>query len=137
MKTTTEIITDKELDPLFKDRDFGNRTNRTVVLETLLKRACNNMIGKTSQGICTDLGLLDEKSNLTHKGSDYLMSAFVEIEMKRKGMKEFLTNQVYSQVEALSLIMSLNTAGKSLSNEDVVDIFTKMINEFKAQIKKS
>lgn len=71
-----EMITDKRLEKVFRNTNFGNTTKRDVVRYALMKVACHYHNGHTSQCIIEELSLCTEKLNLTKFGREYLYEAF-------------------------------------------------------------
>lgn len=65
-------IPDAELDRVFANANFGDRTKRQIVLETLLQHAGGFTTGHTAMVICQELGLLGKHYNgvcrLTKRG---------------------------------------------------------------------
>lgn len=76
METVHEIVTDKELDTVWANANFGTMKKRDVVKFGLLKCACDYHQGYTLTQIIIELGLATAKGRLTKKGKRYLWLAF-------------------------------------------------------------
>ena len=72
-----EIVSDKELQEVFENTNYGKWTPREVVRDSLLKRACFFHTGFTSQQILVELKLITPKTHVpTKKGREYLFFSF-------------------------------------------------------------
>lgn len=72
-----ELITDRTLDTVFENTNFGSaNTKRAVVANSLLKCACGYYTGSTAKCILEELGLVTSKWQLTPKGKEYLWAAY-------------------------------------------------------------
>lgn len=78
--TTEEIVTDKEINEVWQNADFGSVPRRDVIKFALLKAACKFGNGHTSECIIQELGLVGKShmksATLTAKGRKYLWAAF-------------------------------------------------------------
>ena len=73
---TEEIITDKQLDHVWGNANFGKESKRDIVRYTLLKKACGYGSGSTARAIAKELGLFTEAEKLSKKGQEYLYESF-------------------------------------------------------------
>jgi uncharacterized protein (UPF0371 family) len=71
-----ELITDKELEIVFGDSNFGDTSKRDVIKYALLKKICGYSNGFTAESIIKKLELLTNRGGLTKKGRKYFWSAF-------------------------------------------------------------
>ena len=71
-----EIVTDQELDQVWGNADFGKNDKRHILKHALLKCACGYYTGRTAKYIVTELGLANERWEITPKGKQYLFAAF-------------------------------------------------------------
>ena len=72
----TDILTEKDIEPYFKNTNFGSMANFDVVKYGLLKCACGYYQGYTSTTILTQLGLITKKYNITKLGKEHLWEWF-------------------------------------------------------------
>ena len=72
------IITDSEIDSLFKNSSFSTAfTPRQRIENAILERACGFSTGYTLECIMVNLGLLTKVShNLTQRGRYYLWTVY-------------------------------------------------------------
>lgn len=71
-----EIITDKEIECVHANANFGSMSKRDVVNQGVLKCASGYYQGHTSNQIIKEHGLVNGKYKLTAKGKEYLWAAF-------------------------------------------------------------
>ena len=71
-----EVITDKEIEYVHANADFGYMKKRDVVNIGVLKCASGYYQGSTSTAIIAEHQLIDDKYQLTAKGKLYLWEAF-------------------------------------------------------------
>lgn len=71
-----EIITDEQIEVAFGYSNFGERSKREVVRNSLLKCASGYNTGHTAEVIVKELGLVTTKWTLTKKGKQYLWAAY-------------------------------------------------------------
>lgn len=82
-KTIEEIISDKELDDVHGNANFGGTSKRDVIKYGLLKCAFGYYQGHTSTRIITEHKLVTKNYKLTKKGLAYMKLAFYgEIKFK-------------------------------------------------------
>lgn len=73
----SDIVSDEELNTAFAYANFGKRTKRDVIIDTLKKVAQSWHCGHTSMCIVKELDLVTERNQsygLTDKGLNYLLS---------------------------------------------------------------
>ena len=70
------IVSDEELDKAWGNSNFGSMTKRDVVKFAVLKCASGYYQGYTSKIIANELGLINDKYEITPKGRQYLWAAF-------------------------------------------------------------
>ncbi len=75
METVKQIITDKQIDEVWENADFGNIPKREVIKGALLKCALEYHNGHTADCIIKELGLITTKQKLTKMGKEYLYAA--------------------------------------------------------------
>ncbi len=75
MKAVEEIITDKQLDKVWGNANFGDVSKRSVILDALKSYACGFHTGHTAKCIVTELKLVNALQKLTEKGLEYLIAA--------------------------------------------------------------
>lgn len=71
-----DIVSDIELDAVWRNANFGGIDRREVVRVGVLKCLTGYHQGYTSKTICTELGLISHKYRVTAKGRAYLYLAF-------------------------------------------------------------
>jgi hypothetical protein len=71
-----EIISDKEIEIVHANANFGSMSKRDVVNFGVLKCASGYYQGHTSTQIIKEHGLVDANYRLTRKGQRYLWEAF-------------------------------------------------------------
>jgi len=80
MKTAEEIVTDSDLEEVFKNTNFGNKDKRDTVNKALLKAASGYANGHTIECIIQELGLVGKShmksGSLTKKGKEYFYEVF-------------------------------------------------------------
>lgn len=76
MSEPTEIISDREIEKVHANANFGGMDKRDVVNYGVLKCASGYYQGSTSNAIIKEHGLVNEKYELTPKGRTYLWAAF-------------------------------------------------------------
>ena len=74
-----DIITDEEIEKVHANTNFGSMQKRDVVNLGVLKCASHYYQGHTSEQICKEHGLINDKYKLTPKGGTYLWEAFGDI----------------------------------------------------------
>jgi hypothetical protein len=75
--TPSEIITDEEIERVHANANFGDRSKRAVVNESLLKCACGYHIGSTARRIVAGHGLTkDPCHTITQRGRQYLWAVY-------------------------------------------------------------
>lgn len=76
--TVQEIVSDEEVENAFIFTDFGNRTPKEVIMDTLMKIVCEYEAGRTAYSCCSELGLItyNNPRKLTKKGKQYLYAAY-------------------------------------------------------------
>lgn len=72
------MISDETLDKVWGSANFGDAPKRDVVKYSLLKYASVYKTGHTAFCILLDLGLVNEKEEITKFGKEYLYEAFSE-----------------------------------------------------------
>lgn len=85
---TSEIVTNKDLEAVFENTNFGVFSKRLLLKESLLKVACGFEVGKTIRMIMAELDLISysqyatgkRKYNIKEKGKKYLWASFYSIE---------------------------------------------------------
>ena len=77
MDKLEDLISDSELDEVFGEANFGDRTHRQIIKETLLKCVCGYHAGSTATHIVIKLHLVTPQWNLTNKGKAYLYTACI------------------------------------------------------------
>lgn len=79
-----EIITDKAIELVWGNADFGenlNKNKRLVIDNALLKTACGYSNGHTAECIIKGLGLVDKDLKLTRIGREYLWDQFHKVDI--------------------------------------------------------
>lgn len=76
METVYDLVTDETLNKVFGDANFGDKSKRDVIANTLLKCACGYETGSTAKHIVQSLGLVTQKWKLSMWGKRYLYAAF-------------------------------------------------------------
>lgn len=75
-----QLITDEELNDVFGSSNFGDRSKRDMLKNSLLKTACGYASGHTIKCIMQELGLIGKshmkEMTLTKKGKEYLWEAY-------------------------------------------------------------
>lgn len=67
-----DLVSDAELDEAWGNANFGGISKREVIRLGTLKCLAGWHQGFTSQAICTELGLINKKYEVTAKGKAYL-----------------------------------------------------------------
>jgi hypothetical protein len=75
-RSVEEIVSDKEIEEIWGNANFGAMSKRDVVKYALLKVCSGFRQGHTATVIITELGLVTMKYRLTKKGERYLYYAF-------------------------------------------------------------
>lgn len=74
-----EILPEKEIDAAWGSANFGSRSKREVIQDTLVKVLAGYATGRTAKVICRELGLIvSDKWMLTAKGRKYLGEYLLE-----------------------------------------------------------
>lgn len=73
--TVEELVPDAELDEAWGHANFGGMTKREVIKLGTLKCLAGWHQGHTSKTICTELGLISHKYQVTAKGRAYIWLA--------------------------------------------------------------
>lgn len=74
-----EIVTDKQLDDVWGNANFGSESKRDVLKDTLIKVLAGYDTGSAAKFICRQLGLIfDNKWALTSKGRKYIGEYLLE-----------------------------------------------------------
>jgi predicted transcriptional regulator len=77
-------MTNEEIDKAFENTNFGSRTPKQVINESLLQYAIGYSTGRTSTLILQDLGLIQIQKNksvkLTAKGRSYFYNYVKSLE---------------------------------------------------------
>ncbi len=76
MRKAEEIITDREIEKVHANANFGSMNKRDVVNLGLLKCAIGYYQGYTSRQIIKEHGLINDEYGLTNTGKEYLWSVF-------------------------------------------------------------
>lgn len=79
VRSTTEIITDEQVETVHANANFGDTQKRAVVDEGVLKYALGFSSGHTQMVILQEHGLLScarDTQRLTKKGQEYLRALF-------------------------------------------------------------
>lgn len=86
-------LTDEVISKAFQGTNFGRTDFRTILAETVLKRAAGYNAGYTATTVCTELGLLKGKENkatklgLTFAFHHYYKPQVREALYSRKGVR--------------------------------------------------
>jgi hypothetical protein len=73
----SDLISDDQIDKAFGYSNFGNRTKRDVLIDTLKKVSGGWYTGHTATSIALELGLIEKRTNhygLSDSGLDYLLT---------------------------------------------------------------
>jgi hypothetical protein len=74
VKTRNFNMTDWEIEKAFKGTIFGDANKRSLLAMFVLKKLCQYDSGNTLTCICTDLGFVTAKGNITNKGRMFLFN---------------------------------------------------------------
>jgi len=75
-KDLCKLVSDKEIDKVWGNANFGSQGRRETVNLGVLKCASGYYQGHTSRCIITELGLIDKEYKITKRGREYLWAAF-------------------------------------------------------------
>jgi hypothetical protein len=82
-KRYEEMLSDEQLDAVWRSANFGSATKREVVKETLIKCLAGYCTGATAKSICIQLDLIfANKWSLTTKGRKYLGEYLLDYQSK-------------------------------------------------------
>lgn len=76
MSEIKDIISDKEVEYVHANANYGNKDKREVVNEALLKHVCEYKNGFTSDQIIKEHGLITSSGKITEKGRRYLWEVY-------------------------------------------------------------
>lgn len=82
MHNANQIITDDQIDSVWGNSDFGTRTPREVVDDTMFKCAGGYRTGHTAQQIAIELGLVTRNWTITELGHRYLCAIISDVKDK-------------------------------------------------------
>ncbi len=75
-ETTKEILTDEQINKAWGNACFGNKDNRAIIANALLKKVCGYSTGHTIACICAELKLVGKNKTLTKLGREYLWAYY-------------------------------------------------------------
>lgn len=74
-----KILSDEQINAVWGNANFGSRSKREVIRDTLVKVLAGYDTGRTAKVICRELGLIcNKKWALTTKGKKYLGEYILE-----------------------------------------------------------
>jgi len=88
MRKDKWIVTDEEIEVIFKNTNFGGKTHRQVLIDATLDRLAGWHIGYTAKQCCIEAGLLNKKGEkVTAKGKGFLWLSLDTYHNKRNQTK--------------------------------------------------
>lgn len=133
----SEYVTDKDIDDVWGNANFGDMPRRNVVNQALFQIAGGYSIGHTAMRICQELGLVGIKrghyQNLTKKGKRYLYEVYKGLrgQTMTKPTNEEMPETIYAlksnmDSEYTGTYCDTNDGGQKYIRADLVESHVKI-----------